>query len=534
MRDKAIANDSGASTSAWMEVEVPVYATELPRGLVADVCIIGAGIAGLSTAYHLARSGASVIVIDDGPIGGGETGRTTAHLASALDDRFVELERLHGKDGARLAAESHAAAIDDIEAIIARHGIDCDFRRVDGYLFAPPDQSRDLLRRELEAAQRAGLTVELVSRAPLTSFDSGPCLRFARQAQFHPLAYLRGLAAAVVDAGGRIHTGVRAEHIEPGHPQRVTTDLGEPILATSVVVATNAPINSRVSIPLRQAAYRTYVVAMAVPRSEVTPALYWDTLDPYHYVRLAPSPGRPDEELVIVGGEDHRTGQDQDPEARWQRLESWATSVFPMAGPTRARWSGQVLEPADGLAFIGSSGDGQFVVTGDSGNGITHGALAGILLTDLIRGRENPWAKVYDPHRTTLRAVGELVRENANTAAQYADWLSGGNVKSIDDIAPGQGAVVRRGLHLIAVYRDAGGRCHERSASCTHLAGVVRWNAAEHSWDCPCHGSRFDALGRVVNGPAMHDLSVIDDQAEVPERVDVAEETAQPAPTPRS
>ena len=511
MQDHATANDSGISRSTWMDVEVPLYGAELPRGLVVDVCVIGAGIVGLSTAYHLARDGANVVVIDDGPIGGGETGRTTAHLASALDDRFLELERMHGAEGARLAAASHAAAIDDIETIAARHAIACDLRRVDGYLFGPPEH-RELIAREHDAARRAGLEVELIERAPLTGFDSGPCLRFARQAEFHPLAYLRGLAAAAVESGARIYTGVRAEQVESGPPARVVTDRGDSIVAGAVVVATNAPITSRVAIPLRQAAYRTYVLALQVPRGTVAAGLYWDTVDPYHYVRTAPTPSEPDHELLIVGGEDHKTGQNGDASGRWERLEAWAREHFPMARSVHARWSGQIMEPADGLAFIGRTGDRTFVATGDSGNGLTHGALAGMLLTDLVQGRPSPWAKLYDPHRTALRAAGSILRENANTAAQYADWISGGDVRSVDDITPGQGAVVRRGVHLIAVYRDDAGRCHERSASCTHLAGVVRWNSAERSWDCPCHGSRFDALGRVLNGPAVHDLAVVESE----------------------
>jgi glycine/D-amino acid oxidase-like deaminating enzyme/nitrite reductase/ring-hydroxylating ferredoxin subunit len=525
MRDLAPANDSGSSTSTWMDVEVPLYRAALPPGLHVDVCVIGAGIAGLGTAYHLARQGASVVVIDDGPIGGGETGRTTAHLASALDDRFVELERLHGAEGARLAAASHAAAIDDIEAIVARHGIGCDFRRVDGYLFAPPGSSHDILRRELEAAHRAGLDgAELVARPPGLAIDVGPALRFPRQAQFHPIGYLRGLAQAFVEAGGQIHTGVRAERIEPGKPGRVVTDGQEVILATSIVVATNAPISSRVTIPLRQAAYRSYVVGIDVAAGAVAPALFWDTADPYHYVRVADGAGG--RQVLIVGGEDHKTGQADDAVARYDRLEDWAREHFAVTGPVVARWSGQIMEPADGLGYIGAMGDGTYVITGDSGNGITHGALGALLVTDLVLGRSNPWAAVYDPHRTSLRAAGSLLRENVNTAAQYADWLRSGDVRSPDDIAPGQGAIVRRGLHLVAVYRDEAGACHERSAACTHLGGRVHWNAGEKTWDCPCHGARYDAMGRVVNGPALHDLAVVDSDGRAIEPA--------PAPAPRA
>jgi len=512
MRDEALPNDSGATQSTWMQVPVPLYDAELPDELRVDVCVVGAGIAGLSTAYHLALEGLAVAVIDDGPVGGGETARTTAHLACALDDHFHWLERMHGAEGARLAAASHAAAIADIEAIVERHRIDCDFQRVDGYLFNPPDGGIDL-DQELRAAHAAGLTTaNKLPRAPLIGFDTGPCLRFPEQAQLHPIRYLRGLAAAFVELGGSIYCGVRADRVEGGRPARVHTDGKKTLFAGSVVIATNPPINSRVAIPLRQAAYRSYVIAVRIAAGSVARALYWDTADPYHYVRVAPGVGA-DEELLIVGGEDHRTGQDDHGELRWERLETWTRERFAAAGAVVARWSGQIMEPADGLAFIGRSPDGErgvFIVTGDSGNGMTHGALAGALLTDLVLGRANPWASLYDPRRTSLRALGELLRENANVAVQYAHWLRAGDVPTVNEVLPGQGAVMRRGLRMVAVYRDEAGACHERSAVCTHLGGVVAWNSAEKSWDCPCHGSRFDPLGRVIDGPAVHDLQVIE------------------------
>jgi glycine/D-amino acid oxidase-like deaminating enzyme/nitrite reductase/ring-hydroxylating ferredoxin subunit len=509
MSDKRIPNDSGTSCSPWMRETVPDFWPALPRPSNVDVCIIGAGITGLSVAYHLVYEGKSVLVLDDGPIGGGETGRTTAHLACALDDRFHELERHHGLHGAAIAAQSHAAAIDDIQAIVDRERIGCDFMRVDGYLFVPPGGDGDELTRELAAAQRAGLVhAELVAGAPLPGFQTGPCIRFPRQAQFHPIKYLRGLAEAVIGRGGRIATGIRAETIVDGAPVVVTTEDDHVIHAAAVVVATNAPISSRVKIPLKQAAYRTYVIGMAVPAGTVPMALYWDTCDPYHYARIIPG-GAGEDDLLIVGGEDHKTGQEGDAESRWARLVEWTRERFVGVTDVVSCWSGQIMEPADGLAFIGRdpSADHVYVATGDSGNGLTHGTIAGILLTDLILGRDNPWADVYDPRRSELRrAPGTFLKEAANMAGQYTDWLKGGDVGSADDIPAGAGAVIRRGLHMVAVYRDEEGHCFERSAVCPHLGGIVRWNHAEHSWDCPAHGSRFDCLGRVLNGPANADL----------------------------
>ena len=510
-------SDSGRTTSVWMEsVDVPEFAP-LREDVEGDACVVGAGIAGITTAYLLARAGKRVVVLDDGPIGGGESGRTTAHLSNALDDRYYELEKIHGQDGARLAAESHTAAINRIELIVRHEGIACDFERLDGYLFTPPGQSAEELDRELEAAHRAGLVdVERVRRAPIESFDTGPCLRFPRQGQFHVLKYLSGLSRAIVRDGGRIYTGAHVEDIE-GRPRRprVKTSDGRTVTADAVVVATNSPVSDYVVLHTKQAPYRTYVIGARVPSGSVPVALYWDTPDPYHYVRLQRGDASDGGDLLIVGGEDHKTGQKDDAEERFRCLEAWTRERFPMARAIEYRWSGQVMEPVDRLAFIGADPNDQpnlYIATGDSGHGMTHGTIAGILLTDCILGRENPWAKLYDPKRITLdpRVAVEFAKENLNVAAQYRDYITPGEVRSVDDIAAGTGAVMRRGTRKVAVYRDERGAVHERSAVCTHLKCIVDWNSAERTWDCPCHGSRFDPYGKVVNGPAITDLEEVE------------------------
>jgi glycine/D-amino acid oxidase-like deaminating enzyme/nitrite reductase/ring-hydroxylating ferredoxin subunit len=511
--------NSGESTSVWMATAAVPNQSTLMEDTHADVGIVGAGIAGITTAYLLAKQGKSVVILDDGAIGGGQTQRTTAHLSNAIDDRYFEIEQLHGSEGAKLAAGSHTAAIDRIESIIGEEKIACDFARLDGFLFLPPGESPELLDRELAAARRAGLGgVERLSRAPLTCFDTGPCLRFPRQAQFHPLKYLTAVAGAIQRAGGRIFTGTHAETIVGGKPAQIKTTTGRIVTADAVVVATNSPVNDLIAMHTKQAAYRTYAIGAIVPRGAVATALYWDTLDPYHYVRIQPlSPdagmtehsGADDQDLLIVGGEDHKTGQAPAHADPYARLQAWARERFPMIREVRFRWSGQVMETIDGLAFIGRNPLDQpnvFIVTGDSGMGMTHGTIAGILLTDLILGRSNPWAVLYDPARKTLGALGRFVSETLNLATQYVDWLTSGDVDSSAQIKPGTGAVIRRGLLKMAVYRDEQGACHERSAVCTHLGGIVHWNDAEKTWDCPCHGSRFDRFGGVLSGPANHDL----------------------------
>ena len=472
----------------------------------ADVCIVGAGIAGLTTAYLLTKEGNRVIVVDDGPTGGGETCRTTAHLVSALDDRFYHLERLHGAEGARLAAESHAAAIDKIERIVQDEAIQCDFMRLDGYLFVPPEDDVAQLDAELKAAHRAGLTdVSRVERAPITTFDTGPALRFPRQGQFHVLKYLNGVADAAKRGGARIHNATHVDGIKGGKDARVSTNRGV-VTADAIVVATNSPVNDLVAIHTKQAAYRTFVVGARVKRDSIPQILLWDTPDPYHYIRLQRVDGH---DVLIVGGEDHKTGQADDADERFRRLQQWTRERFPGVERFEFQWSGQVMEPIDSLALIGRNpldSDNVYVATGDSGNGMTHGTIAGMLITDLIMGRANSWSALYDPSRKTLGAVKEFAKENINVAAQYADLVTPGEIDDVSQIDRGQGAILRRGIAKIAVYRDDDGVLHERSAICTHLGCVVRWNSTERTWDCPCHGSRFHTDGHAVNGPASQAL----------------------------
>jgi glycine/D-amino acid oxidase-like deaminating enzyme/nitrite reductase/ring-hydroxylating ferredoxin subunit len=493
--------------SLWTATtDLPVF-PRLQGDRRVDVCIVGAGIAGLSIAYMLTRAGKSVAVLDDGPLAHGMTSMTTAHLTCVLDERYFELERMHGEEGARLAAESHLTAINRIETIVATERIDCDFERLNGYLFLAPEDDEETLVRELGASQRVGIDAALVRRAPSPSLETGRCLLFPNQAQFHPLKYLSGLARAVQRDGGHVFTMTHAERIEGGRPAQVTAG-GHVITADSIVVSTHAPVNDLVAIHTKQTAYMSYVIGARVPRGAVTRALFWDTGDPYHYVRLQEVQDQ-DEEILIVGGEDHRTGQSDDTTVHHERVERWARDRFPFIRDLAYTWSGQVMQSIDGLAFIGRNPMDKgnvYVVTGDSGTGMTYATIAAILITDLIEKRENPWATLYDPSRKTLRTAPAYAKEAVRTAAQYADWVMPGDVKSAEDVPPDGGAVVKEGLAPVAVYREPDGTLHRMSAVCVHLGCIVRWNATERSWDCPCHGSRYDRFGVVMSGPANSNL----------------------------
>ncbi|HET6362920.1 MAG TPA: FAD-dependent oxidoreductase [Gemmatimonadota bacterium] len=484
-----------------------------------DVCVIGAGIAGLTTAYLLSREGRSVTVLDLDRVGGQETSRTTAHLSDVLDEGLAELEGTFGEELARLAVSSHTAAIARIEEIVEKESIACGFERLDGYLFAAPDADEGELDEALDAAHRLGFSgARRLARTRGKGFRTGPCLRFPRQAQFHPLRYVEGLAAAIEHAGGELFGGTRVvdvEGLEAG--VRVTTADGWQVDGTAAVCATNAPITTRIALHTKQAAYRSYALGASVGRGSVHRALYWDTGDPYHYVRLAADPTDEGADIVIVGGEDHKTGQDDDPAARFERLESWARARIPALGPVAFRWSGQVMEPVDGLAFLGRSPGERnvYVLTGDSGHGMTHATIGAGIVADLIAGRENPWAELYDPERITTQATPRFLRENLDVVGRYSEWVTPGESEEPQEIPPGAGAVVRRGLSKVAIYRAEDGSLHERSAVCPHLGCIVSWNPVEASWDCPCHGSRFAPAGAVIHGPAVRNLSPVEEQAAV-------------------
>lgn len=503
---------NGASTSVWMTTaSVPAF-PPLAADLKTDVCVIGAGIAGLTTAYLLSQEGREVVLIDSLGIGAGETGRTTAHFFPP-DEWYVDIEDAFGQEMARRVADSFSKATALVESITRKENIDCEFERLDGYLFALPGNGFQELDKEFEAARRAGADVELLPRVPGLSFDTGACVRYRNQAQFHPLKYLAGLAQALTRNGGKIYCGTHAMSIDGDNTLQTVLTSGGRIDARAVVVATNTPFNDRVVMHTKQAGYRTYVIGARVPKGSVPRILLWDTGDPYYYIRLATPDPAATHDILIVGGADHKVGQDEHPEHRYDEIERWVRERFPMVEAVEYRWSGEVMEPSDGPAYLGRNpmdDDNVYIITGDSGNGMTHTTIGAMLITDLIMGRGNPWEKMYDPARKVRHGIADFASEQANTLSKYGEWVTGGEVDSAQEIAAGEGAIVRDRTRKLAVYRDDHGTLHVVSAKCTHLGCVVHWNSAERSWDCPCHGSRFDTDGAVLHGPASSALEATD------------------------
>lgn len=506
---------SGKNVSYWIDTAPSAKQNPLKENLETDVVIVGGGIAGLSAAYCLLLSGKKIVLIEDGLIGSGETGRTTAHLVTALDDRYFHLEKIFGEEKTKLIAESHKIAIDFVEQTIKTENIDCGFERISGYLFRHPSDKEDSLQKELKSALKAELDIKQVNETPGILIPQN-ALCFANQAQFHPLKYLQGLCVAIEKRGGKIFTGTHASKI---NHNGITTESGFTVKADSIVVATNNPVNNFFTMVDKQYAYRTYVIGALVKKDLLPKALWWDTGDfesnskipPYHYVRLHPYNDNYD--LLISGGEDHPTGDTSKTsvpeESRYKMLEEWTRRYFPIEEIVY-HWSGQVLEPMDGLAFIGRNPfdyNNVYIITGDSGNGMTHCSFGGLLISDLINGKENKFEKLYSPYRFTLKESApvfkKMVQEFLSYMKQVPNFKS---AKELSSIKNGEGKIINMLEEKFGVYRDEDCRLHIVSAECTHLKCTLGWNSDELSWDCGCHGSRFTFEGKVINGPANADL----------------------------
>jgi glycine/D-amino acid oxidase-like deaminating enzyme/nitrite reductase/ring-hydroxylating ferredoxin subunit len=502
------------TSSFWVEDVGLETRPPLSGDAECDLVVVGSGIAGLSSAYEAARFGWRVIVIErHDSIGGVMTPRTTAHLASELDDYYHYLIKAVGKDAARTYYESQVAAINRIEVICRDEGIDADFARLDGLLVPAETGHMHELEQEYEACKTLGVDVEWINEAPVPLPEGTRALRFPDQGRFHPLKYARGLISAIEGRGGRIHGGtVYVDHVEGDGVVTIETEAGHHIRAKAAMFATNGPVNDKVSIHTKLVPDRTYVVAGPVPKGSVPDVLLWDTLENYHYVRLQPLSET--EDLLIVGGEDHRSGQANDMDERFAHLEAWTRERHPSFSGARYRWSGQVLEPVDFMPYTGRNPGNRdiYVHTGDSGQGMTNGVAGAINFAALLFEQKAHFADVLDPARKPKAgtSLADFITGRAEDVKNLSGYLTGGEIGSVEELAPGEGAIIRRGASKIAAYRADDGTVIERSAVCTHVGCIVHWNGLEKCWDCPCHGSQFQPDGSVIMGPAIQPLAEAD------------------------
>jgi glycine/D-amino acid oxidase-like deaminating enzyme/nitrite reductase/ring-hydroxylating ferredoxin subunit len=496
-------------TSYWKDsATVPRFGS-LERDLAVDVAIIGAGITGLTAAYLLKRAGKTVAVIDRQRAGGVDSMNTTAHLTCVTDADLTTLVKDFGKDHARATWDAGLAAILEIDAIVSREGIDCRFEWVPGYKFAAltanAEDETPRLQREARLAQELGFDARFLQSVP---FFERPGVELDGQARFHPRRYLSALAMLVAGDGSHVFEHTESEEV-CDNPLSVKAN-GHTIACGYVVIATHTPLMGKTNLALatlfqtKLYLYSSYVLGGRVPKGTVPDALFWDTADPYNYLRLD---AHRDFDYVIFGGQDHKTGQADDTEARYRALETTLTQILPQLEITH-RWSAQVIETPDGLPYIGETSSRQFAATGYAGNGMTFGTLAGMMARDAVLGRRNPWDQLFDTGRTKVKGgVWDYVKENADYPYyMIRDRIVGPQAKTLREIGRGAGKIVDLKGQRVAAYRNPSGRVTLLSPVCTHMGCIVDWNEAESTWDCPCHGSRFKATGDVLSGPAESPL----------------------------
>jgi glycine/D-amino acid oxidase-like deaminating enzyme/nitrite reductase/ring-hydroxylating ferredoxin subunit len=502
----------GDTASYWTDNTPAPKFSALKEDIAVDVLVVGAGITGITAAYLLKRAGYTVALVERGRCVEGETAYTTAHLTAVTDLTLTDLVSTFGKDHARAVWDAGFAAIDTIDRLVFREQIKCQFEWVPGYLFhssSDSSMSEADLQKEADLATELGFDAEFVQRVPLFN---RPGVRFDNQAKIHPRKYLLALLRLVAGKGSYVFEGTNIEEIE-GTPITATTSEGHRIHCLHVLLATHVPLQGKSGmlpatvLQSKITPYTSYVVAGWVKRGEVPEGLFWDTKDPYDYLRVD---RRHDHDFVIFGGEDHKTGQVEQTTDCFARLESRLKQILPDISVTH-RWSGQVIETNDGLPYIGETSAGQFVATGFAGNGTTFGTLSAMMFADHVAGVANPWKDLFDPGRTKIRGgTWDYIKENASYPYYLIrDRFAGVGGKRLREIQRGTGEVIEVDGQPAAVYRGLDSRISMRSAVCTHMGCYVHWNEGERTWDCPCHGSRFKTNGEVIAGPAESPLAEI-------------------------
>lgn len=499
----------GAHISLWQSsasiTGVSVKSAQMQH---ADCLIVGAGITGVTTAYLLAKSGKQCILVDAHQLGFGTTGGTTAHLNTFFDATYPEIEKDFGADAAQLVALAGKESIRIIHQLIKELNIECDFEYKDAWLFAQTEKEGQMLEDILEASKKAGVDVESATEIPVPlPFEAA--VRFKNQAQFHPLKYTKALLRAYVELGGVYLDQTTIRETTKEKEYIVATADAQRFKVRHLVYATHVPPGINL-MSVRNAPYRSYVLGLKLKQGNYPMGLAYDMKDDYHYFRTHEVDG---EKYLILGGEDHKTGHG-DPEESFQNLLDFAQKYYDIAS-VDFKWSSQYYVPVDGLPYIGQlpgAAEGILMATGYNGNGMIFGTLSATILSDLILGRENKYADLFKPSRLKpIAGFTDFVKENADVAWRFvADRFSTEQLDTLNELEKGQGRVVIFAGEKIAVYKDENGKTTILNPTCTHMGCIVDFNSTEKSWDCPCHGGRFDICGKVLTGPPTIDLEKVD------------------------
>ena len=497
---------SDGGPSFWLATTPETDYPFLNDGVSVDVAVVGGGITGITAAALLKRAGKTVALVESKRIVHGASGYTTAKVTSGHGAGYSKIRKAFGEDGARIYAQANEAALARITQFVDEDGINCDFERKTNYVYAESDDEVRQLRQEAEVERKAGLAVSLVDETPLP-FRVAAALRLENQAQFHPRKYLLALAATLPGDGSHIFEHSRVQDAKDGEPCEVISEQGV-VRASDVVLATHLPILDRGLFFAKTYPHRSYAVAAPIGQAADPEGMFINSGTPTRSIRTLRDG---DQVFIQVGGNGHKTAAEEDTPSRYDQLDDFLRQHWPAAGETTHRWSTQDYMPHDQVPYVGRlrrDADHLYVATGYNKWGMTNGTAAAMIIADAILGRRNPWAELYDSKRLVRRpGLTSLLKENASAGFHFfADRLTRGDVGSVDELRPGEGALIRVKGRKTAVYRDDGGSLHALSPACQHLYCLVDWNPAERTWDCPCHGSRYAADGRAIEGPTTKDL----------------------------
>jgi glycine/D-amino acid oxidase-like deaminating enzyme/nitrite reductase/ring-hydroxylating ferredoxin subunit len=492
--------------SFWLETTPETDYPKLADDLSVDVAVVGAGITGITAAVLLKRAGKTVALIDSKRIVHGATGYTTAKVTSGHGSSYRKIRQSFGEDGARIYAGANEAGLARIAQFVDEDGIECDFERKPNYVYAESAEEVAQLRQEAEVERKAGLAASLVDETPLP-FTVAAALRLENQAQFHPRKYLLALAATIPGDGSHVFEQSRVQGVKHGRPCEVA--LGRrTVRANDVIVATHLPIIDSGLFFTKAYPHRSYAVAAPIGAAPDPDGMYLNAGTPTRSIRTLRDGDRV---FLQVGGNGHKPGEEEDTPARYDQLEEFLREHWPGAGEVAYRWSTQDYMSHDHVPYVGRlrrRSEHVLVATGYSKWGMTNGTAAAMILADAILGRENSWAQLYDSKRPVHRsALASFFKENVSAGLHFVrDPFSRTDRRSVAELKPGEGAMIRVRGRRTAVYRDEQGALHGLSPICQHLYCLVDWNPAERSWDCPCHGSRYSGEGRVIQGPTTEDL----------------------------